>query len=91
MRTVSSIVALVVMAATPLLTVAACSKDDGSANRSTTPGPAENAGRKVDETAHDAKEGVKEGAQTVKEGAQGAATAAGSAVERAGQKMQGQP
>ncbi|RYE86096.1 MAG: hypothetical protein EOO75_16150 [Myxococcales bacterium] len=86
MRTVSSIVALVVMAAAPLLTVAACSKDDG---RSTSPGPAENAGRKVDETAHDAKEGAKEGAQTVKEGAQGAATAAGSAVERAGEKMQG--
>ena len=91
MRSVSSLVVLVAMIVSPLVAVSACSKDDGSANRSTSPGPAERAGAKVDETAHDAKEGVKEGAARTGEAARGAASAAGSAVERAGEKIQGKP
>ena len=90
MRSLSSMMAVLAMIVTPLLVVSACHKDDGSSNTSTSPGPAQRAGEHVDNAAHDAKEGVKEGARDTRDAAQSAATAAGSAVERAGQKMQGQ-
>lgn len=89
MRTPLRFLALAVLAVGPLMIVPACSKDDGSSNRSTTPGPAEKAGAKVDEAGREVKEGVKEGAEKTKDAAKGAASAVGSAVERTGEKIQG--
>lgn len=87
-RSKLSLAAVVFLAAAPLITVA-CSKDDGTTKTDTTPGPAERAGAKVDEAAHDTKEGAKEVGRDVKEGAKGAASAVGSVMEKGGEKMQG--
>lgn len=96
----SSLCALA-LALTPAFFAQAChSRDDGSAPRETTPGPAERAGQQLDEAAHETKEGTKDAAHDVKEGAKdaaretrdaarSAASAVGSATERAGQKIQG--
>jgi hypothetical protein len=100
MRNLSSFVCTLALAVGPLLFTQACRHDDGSSSNETTPGPAEKAGQKVDEAAHDTKEGAKDAAQATKEGAKdaahetseaarGAASAVGSTTERAGQKMQG--
>ncbi|HEU4536107.1 MAG TPA: hypothetical protein VFS00_18410 [Polyangiaceae bacterium] len=100
MRNLSSFVCTLALAVGPLLFTQACRRDDGATSNETTAGPAEKAGQKVDEAAHDTKEGVKDAAHATKEGtkeaaqetgeaARGAASAVGSATERAGQKMQG--
>ncbi|MCU0687223.1 MAG: hypothetical protein MUF34_34095 [Polyangiaceae bacterium] len=100
MRNLTSFVCTLSLAIGPMLFSQGCRHDDGSSSSETTPGPAEKAGQKVDEAAHDTKEGAKDAAQATKEGAKeaahetgeaarGAASAVGSATERAGQKMQG--
>jgi hypothetical protein len=97
---ISSLCALALALSPALFTQGCHSRDDGSAPRETTPGPAERAGQQVDEAAHETKEGTKDAAHDVKEGAKeagretrdaarSAASAVGSATERAGQKIQG--
>jgi hypothetical protein len=77
-NTISSLCA-VALALSPALFAQGChSRDDGSAPRETTPGPAERAGQQVDEAAHETRDA-----------ARSAASAVGSATERAGQKIQG--
>lgn len=101
MRNQSSFVCALILALCPVVFVQAChSRDDGAAPRETTPGPAERAGQKVDEAAHDATETADEAAAKTKESAEdaarwtrdkarSAASAVGSTTERAGEKMQG--